>query len=233
MSIRILAIETSVDAGSVAVAEGDELIAETPLDPTTRSAQSLAPAIKQLLESIAWEPKSIDLVAVDLGPGSFTGTRIGVTTAKTFAYAVGAECLGVQSLEIIAAAAPQAATRISVAINAQRRQVFASEFLREAEANVFPVKQGDIQIVDNDDWINQLQPNTTVTGPALEKLREQLPENVISALEPSWTPRAATLALLAAHHHTAGRRDDLWKLKPLYLRKSAAEEVWLKRNRSG
>lgn len=228
MSIRILAIETSVDAGSVAAAEGDELIAEAPLDRTVRSAQSLAPTLKQLLDSLGWDPKSIDLVAVDIGPGSFTGTRIGVTTAKTFAYAVEAECLGVQSLQIIAAGAPKEAAEISVAIDAQRRQVFAANFIRNPETA--PQAQGEIQILDNDVWINHLHPGVTVTGPALEKLQEQIPSVVSIASPPSWTPRASALALLAAQHHAAGRRDDLWKLKPLYMRKSAAEEVWLKRH---
>ncbi|MEX0712672.1 MAG: tRNA (adenosine(37)-N6)-threonylcarbamoyltransferase complex dimerization subunit type 1 TsaB, partial [Pirellulales bacterium] len=88
--MRILALETSGKSGSVAVLRGDVLLAEEPLEPSQRSAQSLAPAMRQLLEAVAWTPRDVQLVAVTLGPGSFTGLRVGVTTAKTFAYAVGA-----------------------------------------------------------------------------------------------------------------------------------------------
>ncbi len=232
MSIRILAIETTVDEGSVAASDGDQLIVEYPLDHDTRSARSLAPTMKQLLDSIAWEPSSIDLVAIDVGPGSFTGTRVGVTTAKVFAYAVGAECLAIDSLEIVAAQAPSDAALVSVAINAQRRQVFTADFARKDGKQPQVAGEGKIEILGNDLWLERLKPGTTVTGLALDKLSERLPSHVILAPQPSWTPRAATIAQLAAKHYAAGQRDDLWKLKPMYLRKSAAEEVWLERNES-
>jgi len=228
VSIRILAIETTVEEGSIAAAIGERLVAESPLDRNARSAQSLAPAIKLLLDSIAWEPRSIDLVAIDVGPGSFTGTRIGVTTAKAFAYAVEAQCLAIESLEVVAAQAPSGAAHITVAINAQRRQVFTADFTRDSSTR--PVAAGGIEILDNEVWLKGLAPEVTATGLALEKLREHLPHNVVIAPQPSWTPRAETIAQLAAKHYAAGRRDDLWKLKPRYLRRSAAEETWLKRN---
>jgi len=229
VSIRILALETTVDEGSVAASVDGRLVAEYPLERNHRSAQTLAPTIRQLLDSMAWEPSSVDLVALDIGPGSFTGTRVGVTTAKTFAYAVGAECLAIESLEIVAAQAPSVAAHISVAINAQRRQVFTANFTRDDDGH--PVSTGAIEILDNDVWLESLTPEVTVTGLALEKLCVQLPPHVIIAPQASWIPRAATIAQLAAKHHAAGHRDDLWKLKPLYLRRSAAEEVWLKRKR--
>lgn len=227
MSIRILAIETTVDEGSVAAFAGTEPMAEIPLDRDVRSAQSLAPTLKSLLESISWEPQSISLVAVDIGPGSFTGTRIGVTTAKAFAYAVGAECLAVRSLEVVAEQMPSTPTDLSVAINAQRQQVFTATFSCEQPRK--PLTDEEIQILDNDVWLQSLAPQTTVSGLALEKLAPKLPSNVHTAPQETWIPRASTIAQLAAERYTAGHRDDLWKLKPLYLRRSAAEEVWLKR----
>ena len=75
------------------------LLAELSLDHTQRSAQSLAPAIEALLTQVGWLPRDVQLVAVSVGPGSFTGLRVGVTTAKVFAYAVGAEVLGIDTLE--------------------------------------------------------------------------------------------------------------------------------------
>lgn len=227
MSIRTLAMETTVDDGGVAAYEGTQLVVEQPLERGVRSAQSLAPAIKHLLQTVQWEPQSIDLVAVDIGPGSFTGTRIGVTTAKAFAYAVRAECLAVRSLEVVAAQAPEIPATLSVAINAQRQQVFAANFVQGLKDQ--PLTDEEIYILDNDTWIQSLTPETTASGLALEKLATRLPPNINTTPQASWTPRAATVAQLAAKQYNAGRRDDMWKLKPLYLRKSAAEEVWLER----
>ena len=73
------------------------------LDPARRSARTLAPGIRHLLADAGWTPRDVALVAVSIGPGSFTGLRLGVMTAKAFAYAVGAPVLGIGTLEVIAA----------------------------------------------------------------------------------------------------------------------------------
>jgi tRNA threonylcarbamoyladenosine biosynthesis protein TsaB len=104
--MHILALETTAVTGSVAASDGTNLLLELDLAPQQRSAQSLAPAILQLLCRVAWKPLDVELVAVTIGPGSFTGLRVGVTTAKTFAYAVGAAILGIDTLETIAAGMP-------------------------------------------------------------------------------------------------------------------------------
>ncbi len=105
-AVRILALETTETIGSVAAASDDKLLAELQLNPQQRSAASLAPALQDLLKMVGWRPGDVQLVAVTIGPGSFTGLRVGVTTAKTFAYAVGAEVLGVDTLQAIANGLP-------------------------------------------------------------------------------------------------------------------------------
>jgi len=90
-AVRILALETTEMAGSLAAMHDGKLLAELELDPRQRTAQSLAPGMKTLLAKVAWRPADVELVAVTIGPGSFTGLRLGITTAKTFAYALGAE----------------------------------------------------------------------------------------------------------------------------------------------
>ncbi|HBO44409.1 MAG TPA: tRNA (adenosine(37)-N6)-threonylcarbamoyltransferase complex dimerization subunit type 1 TsaB, partial [Planctomycetaceae bacterium] len=89
--MRVLAIETTERVGTVALSEGDRLVVQRSLDAGQRSAQSLAPAVVQTLADAGWKPEDVELVAVTVGPGSFTGLRVGVTTAKTFAYGVGAQ----------------------------------------------------------------------------------------------------------------------------------------------
>src|SRR5690242_11366028 len=103
----------------------DKLLAEIELNPSLRSASSLAPAMKELLARAEWRPTDVQLTAVTVGPGSFTGLRIGVTTAKTFAYAVGSAVVGVNTLEAVARrAAAETRQRLSAVLDAGRGQLF-------------------------------------------------------------------------------------------------------------
>ena len=222
--VRLLALDTTEAISSIAAAIDDKLLLEIQLEPTKRSAQSLAPGLKTVLEKVGWRPAEVQLVAVTIGPGSFTGLRVGITTAKVFAYAVGAEILGVDTLEAIAAAAPPEVRALSAAVDAQRGEVVAQSFQRGADGWFEPA--GPPELVAIEVWLSQLPPNSVVSGPALRKWPDGLPPHVTALDAKYWHPTAANVARLAFRHYMAGRRDDLWKLAPRYSRRSAAEEKW-------
>lgn len=226
-AVRILAIETTELLGSVAAICDGNLLAEKELNPQQRSAQSLAPGLRSLLGQLGWRPDEVDLVAVSRGPGSFTGLRVGVTTAKAFAYAAGAEVLGVDTLETIAAGTPGDVAVLSAVIDAHRGEVVAQMFRRDRDG--WPRPAGDAKLAEVDAWLAGLPAGTAVTGPVLGKLADRLPGH-LRALDPQyWSPAAATVARLAVRDYAAGRRDDLWSLVPRYFRRSAAEEKWDKK----
>jgi tRNA threonylcarbamoyladenosine biosynthesis protein TsaB len=219
--VRILALETSSLSGSVAALEDDQLLGQTAFDPDQRTAQSFAPAIRDQLDAVGWRPRDIQLVAVTRGPGSFTGLRVGVTAAKTLAYAVSAHVVGLDTLRVIAWQAKEAADHICAVLNAQRQQVFVARFqhIDQEWTTVTPTS-----IVDNEAFLASLDARVSVTGTGLARLRDRLPDGV-HAVDPSlWAPQAATVGILGYHDTQSGRRDDLWKLTPEYFRKSAAEE---------
>jgi tRNA threonylcarbamoyladenosine biosynthesis protein TsaB len=220
--MRILALETTEKIGSVAVADDCKILVELDLDHTQRSAQSLAPAMQAALKQAGWRPGDVQLTAVSIGPGSFTGLRVGVTAAKVFAYAVGGEVLGVDTLEAIAAAAPDDVTEVSAAVDAQRGQVAARRFARRSDGWFEPL--GPERLIDVDAWIEELPQGMAATGPALVKLADRLPSGMRVLDAKHWTPRASAVARLAARDYALGRRDDLWQLIPHYSRRSAAEE---------
>ena len=155
--MRMLALETTDKTGSVAAMADNNLLAELMLDHTQRSAQSLAPAMSRLLQQVGWQPSDVQGVAVSVGPGSFTGLRVGVTAAKVFAYAVGAEVLGVNTLEAIAANAQSdaAISRLSVVIDAQRGEVVVQSFVRQADGWFEPA--GGEELLDADVWLGRLE----------------------------------------------------------------------------
>lgn len=220
----ILAIETSAQAGSVALLTDESLVTQVVLPADRRSAQSLAPAIDQLLRSAGVKPAELGLVATTIGPGSFTGLRVGVTTAKTLAYAVGCQCLGVDTLEVIALQAAGEHSpdqELHVVLDAQRKELFLARFRLEGSE---PVRLGDNTIVPASEWLASLQPGTLVSGPGLARLVDKVPADVLVAPAELREPTAAVVGQLAHRDYQRGRRADLWKLMPQYLRPSAAEE---------
>ncbi|MGD0655061.1 MAG: tRNA (adenosine(37)-N6)-threonylcarbamoyltransferase complex dimerization subunit type 1 TsaB [Thermoguttaceae bacterium] len=222
--MNILALETTDSVGTVAAMTDGKLLLELGLNPRQRTAQSLPPGIETLLEGVGWKPADVQLVALTIGPGSFTGLRVEVTLAKTFAYSVGAEVLGVNTLETIAQSAPASVHAVTAVIDAQRGEVVVRSFYRGSEGFLLPA--GDQQLISIDRWLQELPAGMAVTGPILDKLAPRLPAHVTVLDQQYWTPRAAMVAQLAHRQYAAGRRDDLWTLVPQYSRQSAAEEKW-------
>jgi tRNA threonylcarbamoyladenosine biosynthesis protein TsaB len=218
-----LSLETSLRQGSVAAlaGEGDgiQLQSELLLPAEERSAQTLLPTIQELLKSCQWQPQDIDLVCVTTGPGSFTGLRIGVTAAKTLAFAVGAKLVGVHTLSALAASVPPASGRLWAIMDAQRQELFAAAFDGQERA-----KEPVTRILGIDSWLSQLRVGDQVVGPPLAQLNSQLP-NGVSAIHPSlWQPQAGIVGQLGYQLFQSGQIVDPIQLVPNYYRKSAAEE---------
>jgi tRNA threonylcarbamoyladenosine biosynthesis protein TsaB len=224
--MKIIAIETSGRHGSIAALHGgtgeDQLLRQTVLGGDQRTAQALAPALRELLAEVGWAPQSTDLVAVAVGPGSFTGLRIGVTTAKTLAYAAGAELIGVNTLLALAAQAPVSPGPLRAVLDAQRRELFAAQF--DADSLTTSATDCETTIIAQEAWLAGLQAGERVAGPPLRRLASQLPPGVKVVPEEFWQPMAEAVGHVAWRAYQAGQRDDLWKLAPNYYRPSYAEE---------
>jgi len=219
--VRILALETSGVAGSVAALEDDNLLAEIELSPRQRSAQSLAPALVELAGRVGWRAIEAQLVAVTVGPGSFTGLRVGVTTAKMLAYSAEAEVLGVSTLEAIAMQVPADVLEFSAAIDAQRGDVVAQWFRRGRDG--WPEPASPETLLPLAEWLDRAPAGFALTGPILRKVTST--HSGARILDPGlWDPTAGSVGRLAAQLHRAGRRDDVWALSPRYSRRPAAEE---------
>lgn len=224
---RILALETTDKSANLAVWNGPQLLGES--FPQGRSAQSLAPAMQELLRQVGWASRDVQCVAVGIGPGSFTGLRIGLATAKMFAYATGAKLIGVDTLEAIAMAAiPQnAAYTLSVAVDVQRSEVVAQNFLIFPDTNR-PKPLGEKRILPVDQWWNfgrnDDEQKTYFSGPILHRLAARIPADVRLLDASLWNPRASQIGRIALDRYETGLFDDLWTLQPYYSRKSAAEE---------
>lgn len=222
MPPRLLILETSHQPGVVALAEGATLRAERRLDEARRHARDLAPTLAGLLRELGWSAKELDGVIVTLGPGSYTGLRVGVMSAKMWAYATGGVLLGVPTFPAIARQAPADATDIAVIGDAQQGKVHVQRF-RRGSAGIVAI--ADVAIVPFDDWRAGVSPTTCVTGPGVDAFADRL---MGMRLAESRTATAASLLALGLARFEIGERDDPYRLEPLYLRVSSAEANWEK-----
>ena len=216
---RTLILETSGRTGRVAVALGGNVLAAQRLDEARRHARDLTPAVAGLLAAQGWKPRELDAVIVSRGPGSYTGLRVGVMSAKAFAYATGCTLLAVDTFAAIALQAPSEALRVEVLADAQKGRVYAQRFVQG-------VAEGPLEIVNFMARFGTARAETRVTGPGLETYRAKLPEGWRIVAEEDWEPRPESLLRLALPRWRAGEKDDVWALEPLYLRPSSAEEQW-------
>lgn len=221
--MRILSIETSLRQGSVAAlvstADGMEVIQELLLPAAERSARVLLPTVSELLRACRWQPSEIDLVCVTTGPGSFTGLRIGVTAAKTLAFAVNAKLVGVHTLAALAANVPNRTGRVWAMLDAQRQELFVASFLGEQIPRI-----PETRILTIEDWLAELHAGDSVVGPPLAQLAERLPTGVTAVEAKFWQPQASVVGQLGYKLFQAGELVDPVQLVPNYYRKSAAEE---------
>lgn len=220
---RLLALETSGRAGSVAALDGTRLLAERTLDPARGSAATLAPAIRELLADVKWRPTDVQVVAVAAGPGSFTGLRIGVMTAKTLAYALGADVVAVDTLDVIARQAPDDARPLWAVLDAGRDELFAARYLSNSDNGELRAAQ-PTALVRIADWIAALEAGDWISAAFPARLEPLLPARVRLVAAPWRLPQAQTVGRLGLARHAAGGRDDFWELAPKYFRPSAAEE---------
>src|SRR5258706_1985314 len=132
--LRALAIETSGRVGSVAILEDGRVIAEDQFPHGLQNAAQMIPRIDRLCRDRGWGPGNFQELYISVGPGAFTGLRIGGTFAKTLAFVTGARGVAVPSVRVLARNAPPEADNLLIVLDAKRDQVFTARFAREAGA---------------------------------------------------------------------------------------------------
>jgi len=227
--MKTLAIDSSLPAGSVA-ALSDGRISERQLPEAGTHARLIAAALVETSAAVGWTPADSELIAVVRGPGSFTGLRVGLATAKAMAWAGGATLIGVSGFEVIArrtaAASGQPNAPIHVAYDAGRGELFVAEVVPAREAaggwSVGPARLSGVE-----DWLQSLPRQARVSGPALALLADRLAarDDLVVAARAAWCPTAADAAAVALLHAAAGEADAPHALVPEYLRPSYADET--------
>ncbi|MEX1000024.1 MAG: tRNA (adenosine(37)-N6)-threonylcarbamoyltransferase complex dimerization subunit type 1 TsaB [Thermodesulfobacteriota bacterium] len=227
--MKILAIETSTYAGSIAVVGDDTILGEYYFNIGPVHTEKLIPSIDWLLSELGMAKSDLSGVAVSLGPGSFTSLRVGISTAKGICYSLGIPLIGVSSLKALAMNLPFAPYNICPVIDARKGEVFASLF-RSHNGELERILE-DI-VVSPEGLVEIIKDNTIFVGDGALLYKDYLEDNLGSGImfSPINTnsPRASNLALSEIGKFKEDRDnkyiyDEIMNLAPHYLRKSEAE----------
>ncbi|SET77247.1 tRNA threonylcarbamoyladenosine biosynthesis protein TsaB [Oceanobacillus limi] len=224
----ILAIDTSNQVLGVAIMKNDELVGEVITNVAKNHSVRLMPAIDRLMNEVNMTPDQIEKIVVAKGPGSYTGVRIGLTTAKTLAWTLNIPIVGVSSLEVLAYQGRFFESYICPFFDARRGLVFTG---------LYKWKENKLQLVGEEcnmlfeEWLDTLvnkNEKVLFLSPDMNKHYEMIkaklgdlaiiPENMYQIAKPSH------LALAGSHYEA----EDTHALAPNYLRLAEAEDKWLK-----
>lgn len=215
--MRVLGIDTSTGLGSVACLVDGQLVAEVAARVSARHGESLFTLLEQALAHAGLAKDAIDLIACGLGPGSFTGTRVGVAAAKGLALALDRPLVGVCTLEALALGAPGA--RIATVVDAFQGEVFLAVYERTQDVlrERMPPAHGAPAVMRAH---LDAHPGAAIVGSGARRYPEVFVASLPSVYD---APRAALIAhagLLRLERHGP---DDRATLEPIYVRASDAQ----------
>ena len=241
----ILAVETSGRLGSVAIAVGRRMLAETSFSGPMRHSSEVFPAICSLLNRFGRKPRDIEHIYISVGPGSFTGLRIAVSIAKTMHLANGVKVIAVDTLDVIATNADDylrqekaGVEKIAVILDAKRSQFYiavyqhTSDERRTASDGIWKKISPD-SLMTASQFIGRFAGKAKpvwLLGEGLVYYSDKFKAEGVRFLdEQYWAPRAEKVHMLGWKMASAGQFTDPVTLQPKYLRRPEAEEKRMSR----
>ncbi|WP_028855293.1 tRNA (adenosine(37)-N6)-threonylcarbamoyltransferase complex dimerization subunit type 1 TsaB [Psychrilyobacter atlanticus] len=218
----VLGIDASTKTGSVALYDSEiGILSEINANIRLNHSDSLMSIVDMVFDLAKLKPKDIDRVAVSIGPGSFTGIRVGVGTAKGLAYSIGCDIVGVNELDILARTISQTSNKIMSLIDARKGRVYYSvyEYNGDKIENVSHYGAEELKLILE----GYKDEKITFTGDGSivykEIIDEVMGENAIYNLKSNSMVRAGIMAEMAVEKDA----DNLYTLEPYYISKTQAE----------
>ncbi len=227
--MKILGIDTSTMAANVAVIEDDKLICEYTINTKKTHSQKLMPMIENMLKLSDIEIKEIGAIAICVGPGSFTGLRISMATAKAISHVNNIPLISVNSLEVLGSNIDFSNKKICAVLDAQRNQVYSCKY--ESEGNKAKELE-EIKIMPIDELLEELSSTSEewiMVGEAVDKYREKIEaiSNISLASPANNITRASSLCNIAKSKLENDKEIyNCYNINPMYIRKSQAEEQY-------
>ncbi len=232
--MKTLAVDTSTMMATCALLDEDRLLGEFSLNQDMTHSENLVPMIKEMLDNLNLKVKDIDLFGVAIGPGSFTGLRIGIATIKSFAHVFDKPVIGVSTLEGLAFNLPYNGYIVPI-IDARRNRIYTGIYNR-IKGNLINIVEPTIMEVDKlmkllQEEYDHIIVNGNGTLVYRDIILEALGDQVIMAPKNLNSCRASSIGELALLKYKEGQRDSYYHLVPEYLRESQAQRELRKRDK--
>ncbi|MGO1372502.1 MAG: tRNA (adenosine(37)-N6)-threonylcarbamoyltransferase complex dimerization subunit type 1 TsaB [Senegalia sp. (in: firmicutes)] len=228
--MKILVIESSTRVATCAVMDDDSLLGEHIINDNMTHSVKLMPSVASLMENLGLQPKDIDVYAVAVGPGSFTGLRIGIASIKAMAHAHKKKTIAIPTMDALAFNIPFADGIIVPMLDARRDRVYCGIYKWVDSKFIVEMEQDVLNIKDLIDLLKKRDEKIIINGDVKEKyedmLKEELGERVIFSTKAGQMPRASSVAELALIKFNNNESIDYKDLLPEYLRKSQAERQY-------
>ena len=222
--MKILAIDTSTPSGSISLLEDDQLIAELTTCIQKTHAERLLPSIKTLLDNIGTKLEDIDGFALAIGPGSFTGLRIGLSTIKGLAWSLNKKVAGISTLEALAMNLPYSDKPVCPMLDARKKEVYAAVYKCN---NHWPTCIMPDTAISPDNLINKIKEPTIFLGDGIKVygslIKDMLKDTAVIAPAHLWQIKASSVGLLAWKKFKSGNIESPESIRLNYLRPSEAE----------
>lgn len=230
--MKVLAVDTSSVVATCAVLDEEKVLGEYSLNQDMMHSEKLIPMLKELMESLNLKIQDIDLFAAAVGPGSFTGLRIGIATMKSFAHVVDKPIIGISTLEGLAFNLPFSNIVVPI-MDARRNRVYTGLYEWENE-NLCNIEEPTVMDINElIDIINKNYENIVFNGDGTLVYREELIDGLKD--KASFAPkgfnfcRATSIGELALLKYKDSKRTcDYFNLSPEYLRESQAQREYNK-----
>jgi tRNA threonylcarbamoyladenosine biosynthesis protein TsaB len=220
--MKVLGIDTSGYANAIGAADGQCVLADSVYEARNASLSQIMLNIDSVLKEAGLTLQDIEGFGVGLGPGSWTGIRIGVTVGKMLAYSMGGSIKGISTLEVLAYQARESRSLICPIVDAGAGGAVYAAFYRAVSGKI--TQTGEYYVGDLTGLAGLIREPAVVVATGAEKFRSTLTQlmqsNSIEVLES--VPRGASVALLAVACLENGEHDDALALAPLYLKESTA-----------
>jgi tRNA threonylcarbamoyladenosine biosynthesis protein TsaB len=234
MEETVLTVDTSTSAGSVALTRGESLLGEVFLNLENTHSDRVLVSLRQLLADAGMSLEMVDAFGIVLGPGAFTGLRVGVATVKGLAIATGRPVVGVSSLRTLAVQVPAPRFPLCALLDARKKEVYAGLFgWREG----LPAPLGPERVLPPEALLDTLEGPVVFVGEGAATYRTLIVRRLgQDAHFVPWTfhlPRASHAAALVLSGFRQKEFLPLEQLVPCYIRPSEAEILWASRREEG